>query len=179
MRVCSIAYLGDDHPRELPLKLRSVNMAFHNDEEHYAMAGDRAWAEWNALRPPNGGDVYLGENPLPFGVSMCHQIQCLNQIRQILLDGEDGMPYTEHCFHYLRQSLICRGDLTLEEGGSSMVNPNGEGTVAPTVNKSHTCRDWRQLYDWTVDQQKKWTPEMVNLQEELVEGTFLAMGEGL
>ncbi|THH18332.1 hypothetical protein EW146_g2629 [Bondarzewia mesenterica] len=169
---------GGDHPRELPLFLRTVNMAVHNDEEHYAILGERAEGEWDAIRPPGGGDVYLGQSPYPFSVSLWHQLQCLNHIRRVLAYGDDGTPYTAHCFNYLRQAFLCGADITLEPGGTQMINPHGPGTIAPTVNRTHTCRDWTRVYNWTVEQHAKWTPEMVRLQKDLVNDTFLEMPEG-
>lgn len=175
------AYTGNDHPRELPMgKLSLVNMAVYDDEFHYKMTGPTAHYEWAALRPPNGGDVFLPDPSSPsstlYTVSMWHQLQCLNHIRTVFVHGDTVANNTDtsHCFHYLRQSFLCGADITLEAGGASMVNPHG-GTVAPEANATHTCRDWTQVYKWTVDQQKKWTTEMVELQRNSTKGTILEM----
>ncbi|ATY66303.1 hypothetical protein A9K55_001989 [Cordyceps militaris] len=152
-------YLAGDRPRELPLKVRTIQAAFHDDPSHYGMEGIKATAEWNALRPPGKGFVFLGEERLAFDVSMWHQMHCLNHIRAVLVNGDDGSDHTEHCFHYLRQGILCAADTTLESGGTSMKLANGE-EVATGVGTVHTCRDWRQIYDWMESQHKEWTPDM-------------------
>jgi hypothetical protein len=157
-------------------KLPLVNMAVYDDEFHYQMKGPRADYEWATIRPPNGGDVFLPDpsssNSTLYTVSLWHQLQCLNHIRTVLVQGDNDPNNTDtsHCFHYLRQSFLCAGDLTLEEGGGSMVGP-----VAPEANATHTCRDWTRVYDWTVEQQKGWTSEMVGLQRSAAKGTVLEM----
>ena len=149
------AYLGHDHPRELPIgNLRTVNMAFRDDPEHFAFSGMQAWAEWNAIRPPAGGYVYLGQVYLPLSVSMWHELHCLNHIRTIIVAGDDGSDHTEHCFHYIRQHILCAADTTLEprtQGGKGVIP--GEGVA-------HTCRDWKQVESWTEERHSTWTPEM-------------------
>jgi hypothetical protein len=123
------------------------------------MEGIAATAEWNEIPPPGKGYVFLGEEHLAFGVSMWHQIHCLNHIRAVLVHGDDGSNHTEHCFHYLRQSIFCAADTTLEAGGTSKKLANGD-KVAPGDGTVHTCRDWRQVYDWLESQHKEWTPDM-------------------
>ncbi|KAF1940696.1 hypothetical protein EJ02DRAFT_349380 [Clathrospora elynae] len=152
-------YLAGDRPRELPLKVRTIQAAFHDDPSHYGMEGIPAWAEWNAIRPPGKGFVFLGEEHFVFGVSMWHQMHCLNHIRAVLVNGDDGSDHTAHCFHYLRQGILCAADTTLESGGTGMKLANGD-KVATGVGTVHTCRDWRQVHDWLESQHEQWTPEM-------------------
>lgn len=151
-------YLPGDRPRELPLKVRTVNMAFHDDPSHYAMTGLPAWAEWNAIRPPGKGFTFLGDEYYAFGVSMWHQMHCLNHIRAALVNGDDGSDHTAHCFHYLRQGILCAADTTLEPGGTGMVVESGD-KVATGVGVTHTCRDWRQVHDWMEEKHAGWTEE--------------------
>ncbi|PYI02569.1 hypothetical protein BO78DRAFT_324687 [Aspergillus sclerotiicarbonarius CBS 121057] len=152
-------YLAGDRPRELPLQVRTIQAAFHDDPSYYRMEGLTATAEWNAIRPPGNGFVFLGEEHYAFGVSMWHQMHCLNHIRAVLVNGDDGSDHTEHCFHYLRQGILCAADTTLEAGGTSMKLPNGD-QVATGVGTVHTCRDWRQVYDWMEAKHEQWTPDM-------------------
>ncbi|RHZ67120.1 hypothetical protein CDV55_107929 [Aspergillus turcosus] len=158
-RTQGYTYLAGDRPRELPLKVRTIQAAFHDDPSHYGMEGITATAEWNAIRPPGKGFVFLGEEHFAFGVSMWHQMHCLNHIRAVLVNGDDGSDHTEHCFHYLRQGILCAADTTLEAGGASMELPNGE-KVAAGGGTVHTCRDWRQVYDWMESQHAEWTVDM-------------------
>jgi hypothetical protein len=92
---------------------------------------------------------------LAFGVSMWHQMHCLNHIRGSLVKGNDGAEYTAHCFHYLRQSILCAADTTLEPGNMSMKLASGD-TVASGVGTLHTCRDWRQVHDWMERRHGEW-----------------------
>lgn len=90
---------------------------------------------------------------------MWHQIHCLNRLRAVLLNGDDGSDHTEHCFHYLRESILCAADTTLEPGGTSRLLANGD-KVATGIRTDHTCRDWKQVYDWMAKEYEKWTPDM-------------------
>ncbi|KAH6861791.1 hypothetical protein B0T12DRAFT_433030 [Alternaria alternata] len=148
-------YLAGDRPRELPLKVRTIQAAFHDDPSHYGIEGITAQAEWDAILPPGKGFVVLGEEHLAFGVSMWHQMHCLNHIRGSLVKGNDGAEYTAHCFHYLRQSILCAADTTLEPGNMSMKLASGD-TVASGVGTLHTCRDWRQVHDWMERRHGEW-----------------------
>lgn len=97
-----------------------------------------------------------------FGTSMYHQLHCLTMIRATywnLMDAvEDPLnlegktfprsSHIDHCFDYLRQSVQCAADLTLEpadmsEPGHSKINGWG---VEHT-----TCKDWRVAEQWLRD----------------------------
>ncbi|RKO87144.1 hypothetical protein BDK51DRAFT_8317, partial [Blyttiomyces helicus] len=152
-------YTGLDYPVELPITLRKVNMVWNNNPDHYRLKGTQAWAEWNAIHPSGGGYIYLGDAYHAFGVSMWHQIHCLNHLRTIIVNGDDGSDHTEHCFHYLRQGILCAADTTIEWGGSGM--ESGEEIIATGENTTHVCRDWTQVYDFMEENYKSWTPEMI------------------
>ncbi|KAF5857327.1 hypothetical protein ETB97_005942 [Aspergillus alliaceus] len=152
-------YLAGDRPRELPLKVRTIQATFHNDPSHYGVEGITAMAEWNAIRPPGKGFVFLGEEHFAFGVSMWHQMHCLNHIRAVLVNEDNRSDHMAHCFHYLRQGILCAADTTLESGGTSMDLANGD-KVATGAGTVHTCRDWRQVHDWMESQHKEWTSDM-------------------
>ncbi|KAK8069873.1 hypothetical protein PG994_006489 [Apiospora phragmitis] len=158
-------YLTGNRPRELPLKVRTIQAAFHDDPSHYGMEGISATAEWNTIHPPGKGFAFLREEHFAFGVSMWHQMHCLNHIRTVMVNGDDGLDHTSHCFHYLRQGILCVADTTLEPGGTSKALPNGD-KVATGGGTVHTCRDWRQVHDWMESQHKEWIPGMyVRIQE--------------
>jgi hypothetical protein len=57
------AYIGDDHPIELPLDLDIVALTFE-DSKHYSTSGPTAWSEWDLLDsfPEGHGFVRLGPN---------------------------------------------------------------------------------------------------------------------
>ncbi|TDZ37772.1 Oxidase ustYa [Colletotrichum trifolii] len=155
----SYTYLEGDRPHELPLKVRTIQAQFRDDPDHYGLEGPVATAEWNEIRPPGKGFVFLGEEHFAFGVSMWHQMHCLNHIRAVLVNGDDGSDHTLHCFHYLRQGILCAADTTIEPGGTNKMLPNGD-KVAAGDGAVHTCRDWRQVHDWMESEHGKWTPDM-------------------
>ncbi|KAI0258111.1 hypothetical protein BC834DRAFT_121530 [Gloeopeniophorella convolvens] len=173
-------YIGRDHPRELPLKVGTVNAVFENDTEHYAVDHTvRSWTEWNTIRPPGNGHVFLGKGKLPYGVAMWHQIHCLAHIRANFIKGQMPGIHLQHCFNYLREAILCNADTTLEEGGMSMRAASGVGTVAPRTHATHTCRDWRQVYDYLAAEYDKWTPGMRELVEGVDNATVLATPEDI
>ncbi|KFG85946.1 hypothetical protein MANI_109996 [Metarhizium anisopliae] len=110
---------------------------------------DRRWRE--DLLPPNGGYLTLARAPndttaARLGVAMFHQLRCLAAIRsemqRLQASARGGaQPDAEHqhrdralaCFDYLRQSLLCHADATIE------ADDDGTG--------ERQCRDWRILYE--------------------------------
>ena len=108
-------------------------------------------AEWDANIPGNGV-AYLGEHKQPFTVAMMHQLRCLDIIRAAavayhasdVLDPKDAMSeremrLTEHCMNYMRQTVMCRADLTIE----SVRNLGAHRAVSDI---SRSCRDWTSVY---------------------------------
>ena len=55
-----------------------------------------------------------------------------------------------HCFDYLRQSLMCAADATLETVETNG-NTNGETLLAGVDGwgVTHMCRDYKKLFDWS------------------------------
>lgn len=52
-----------------------------------------------------------------------------------------ALPHTEHCFDYIRQSLMCAADSALEKRNDTIGGVTGWGT-------SHQCRDFSALQEW-------------------------------
>ena len=54
--------------------------------------------------------------------------------------------HMKHCFDYLRQTLMCAADRTLErlqsDDRGTIASVDGWGTV-------HQCQDFQEVYDWT------------------------------
>ncbi|KAM0276855.1 hypothetical protein ACHAQH_006331 [Verticillium albo-atrum] len=57
-------------------------------------------------------------------------------------DPEDGGFHLQHCFEYLRQSILCCGDVTLE-GTQTTFPPGFEGSDG--WDAKHVCRDYEQV----------------------------------
>lgn len=97
-------------------------------------------------------------------MSVFHQLHCLKNIQKALVELQDldksntegqrsGMPrakstdtpdekfarveqsHIEHCFAYLKQSILCAGDTTLE-------GPDKAGRGLHGWGVEHQCREW-------------------------------------
>ncbi|KAJ8697009.1 hypothetical protein PTI98_006823 [Pleurotus ostreatus] len=146
----SYTYAGGDHPRELLDDVPLVNMAFHDDPRYFGLNAHNSSVEWNSLLPAGGGIVFMGDNGTPYDVSMWHQLRCLNSIRRTLIGEADDYKHAEHCFHYLRQAILCSADLTLEPlPPNSTQIPSYQEAQAPGPAIVHTCKNWRQIYHST------------------------------
>lgn len=64
-----------------------------------------------------------------------------------LLDGtanpDTDYKHIDHCFRYLRQSILCCGDTALEGQNPLHSYPGTAGTGAV-----HICKNWPELYLW-------------------------------
>ncbi|KIX93905.1 uncharacterized protein Z520_10242 [Fonsecaea multimorphosa CBS 102226] len=99
-----------------------------------------------AYRPTSAAEVY--------GVSMFHQLHCLMSIKHSLLQPRSSNASLEahivHCVDYLRQSVMCCGDTTLERGHEA------GGIFKPPVDgwgNTHMCRDWDALFSFAMAHQ--------------------------
>ncbi|KAJ7618701.1 hypothetical protein FB45DRAFT_170638 [Roridomyces roridus] len=125
--------------------------------DSFPMSGPEADADWEVLFPPGGGFIQVNETGRLYGFSMFHGIHHLNSIRMALeaafnvsspfarqfFDASDSFGHLQHCTAYLRQSLLCAADSTLE--------PESEHTPGGVagVGVAHMCRDPSVLYDAT------------------------------
>lgn len=95
-----------------------------------------------------------------YNVAVFHQLHCLHSIAGLV---EELLPTTtatqpaphilssrrkhiEHCFEYLRLSLRCCGDTTLEGQGKTVTPPGIDG-----FGSVHMCRDIDGISSWTVE----------------------------
>ncbi|KAG2157925.1 uncharacterized protein EDB93DRAFT_734307 [Suillus bovinus] len=142
------SYIGDDHPIKLPLDLDVVALTFE-DSKYYSTSGLTAWSEWNLLDhfPQGHGFVRLGPNGRLFGVSMFHQLHCLQMIRLALIDGPND--HSGHCLNFLRQAILCNSDTTLDP-----VYTNGSISGSDGLGVTHICRDWSQVYAYIEENQR-------------------------
>ncbi|KAF5364810.1 hypothetical protein D9758_009350 [Tetrapyrgos nigripes] len=162
-------YIEGDHPRHLPLTVGPANMVFKSNLGHFGLGNDPVtWAEWSTMRPREAGYVYLGQTHLPIDVSMWHQVHCLSHIRSLISKGDDGSEHTEHCFHYLRQGILCNADPTLEPRSRQSFDLNGK-EIFPGDEVTHTCKDFQYIYEWTMKHREGWSQEEVD--------RFLSVGQ--
>ncbi|APA14389.1 hypothetical protein sscle_12g091590 [Sclerotinia sclerotiorum 1980 UF-70] len=127
-------------------------------------ATDTAWDEL-FLGKGNGGffnHPYIkGERAT---LSVLHQLHCLDGIRHIyyfnndaatkgtLLVEEELEPHMQrshmrHCLDFLRQSLMCCGDSSIEKVDPELKGVTGWGT-------EHICTSWEQLQKWVGGRQR-------------------------
>ncbi|RAO68378.1 uncharacterized protein BHQ10_004390 [Talaromyces amestolkiae] len=121
---------------------------------------------WRMLEPPGDGIVTIPkqytkdlhpsledkENPnnLIYGVSMFHQLHCLNFLRLAYFDDaiKDLTPeeipiHRDHCLNYIRQAIMCNGDATFES-----VNHQG---VLDGMGATHQCRNFELIFSWAYE----------------------------
>ncbi|KZV92303.1 hypothetical protein EXIGLDRAFT_675317 [Exidia glandulosa HHB12029] len=143
----SYTYEDGDIPEQLDIPPLPLARMYMEDTVHYQVDGPGADEEWDSLFPRgHRGYVVLGPDHRLFGISVFHQLHCLNNIRfAIAARVHNGTPpssHVTHCLQYLRQMVLCRAETTLE--------PVDDTVVPETVRSSgvgHTCRDWKTLYD--------------------------------
>ncbi|GKT65086.1 hypothetical protein ColTof4_07474 [Colletotrichum tofieldiae] len=100
-----------------------------------------------------------------FTTSMTHQLHCLYAILESYAglavngsaavdmhshipegtEGAEGPWHLQHCFEYLRQAIMCAGDVALE--GTQTTFPAGF-TGSDGWDAKHVCKDYKQVYDY-------------------------------
>ena len=151
-RVVSVIYLTkfcstqgyrefDFPPSIIPLSQHPYNARLTIEDSVYYEPN--ATAEWSTLFPPGGGFVRLGPEHRLFGVSMFHQLHCLDKMRRAVVHdppSEWERWHTQHCLNYVRQMLLCASSNRLEP-----VKETAEGLKVDGLGLEHTCRDWSVL----------------------------------
>jgi len=137
------SYVGDDYPDEWPLEREKVVMQFDNPKR-FRLDSEDGVAEWAALIPGDGL-VHLGPSRQPYTIGMVHQLKCLNIIREEMVrdrtkDDRTPSMLGRHCLNYMRQIIMCRGDLELESFQyASHHNPIDWRGV-------YECKDWEAVF---------------------------------
>ncbi|KAL1859076.1 hypothetical protein VTK73DRAFT_7595 [Phialemonium thermophilum] len=89
-----------------------------------------------------------------YSLSVTHQLHCLAVLRDVIIKYEkrdksrfagDGHEY--HCLDYIRQSILCAGDTTLDHADDRSVDEDGRvlryGFTG--ARSTHQCRDWEAI----------------------------------
>jgi hypothetical protein len=67
---------------------------------------------------------------------------------------QDPIPdHVEHCFDYLRQTLMCAGDMTIEHSREPPLGEKRDTTDGWGVE--HQCKDWNEMVGWTLKHKAK------------------------
>ncbi|KAH7348465.1 hypothetical protein BKA65DRAFT_427480 [Rhexocercosporidium sp. MPI-PUGE-AT-0058] len=95
-----------------------------------------------------------------YGVSMYHQLHCLMMIRTLYWqalrgdrnlkmdendDLEEEMGHVNHCFDYIRQGIMCAGDMSIESAADPR---DGEGPHISGIGMRHECKSWSASRKW-------------------------------
>ena len=64
------------------------------------------------------------------------------------LETNSTSDHLEHCFDYLRQGIMCAGDLTLE---SARVEKDGSRIQVDGWGIAHQCRDWNAIKTFAIE----------------------------
>ncbi|KAK0511063.1 hypothetical protein JMJ35_006615 [Cladonia borealis] len=138
-----------------------IALEFNKTFTESSAQADRAWKD---VMPPEGGFFDYpspGEGRATF--SVYHQMHCLNGIRKsywtfveaalsgrVLRKDEIGHmaapAHVQHCIDFLRQSLMCKADTTIEIRDEAIMGVKGFGV-------RHECVDWDRLIAWTARRQ--------------------------
>ncbi|EIM84317.1 uncharacterized protein STEHIDRAFT_159001 [Stereum hirsutum FP-91666 SS1] len=145
------SYSGDDYPIQLPLYLPTVSLVYENTER-FGVSDLSSWSDWRSTDafPKGNGFVKLGPQARLFGLSMFHQLHCLQMIRHAILAG-DAEDHVQHCLNMIRQAILCAADTTLDPLDVS--NDDGAPIAADGVGQTHMCRDWDMVYQFVNDNQ--------------------------
>lgn len=148
----TLAFIGDDHPRRLPIEQKFIKMTVQ-ESVHFDITAPESQAEWLWTASAGDGHVRIGQDKHMFAVAMFHELHCLRAIRGVIENGWDTITHERqghllHCFNYIRQYILCAADTTLEPGDFTKRN-----FTTSRVGATHTCVDWEPLY---VMMKEKW-----------------------
>ncbi|KZW04460.1 hypothetical protein EXIGLDRAFT_716414 [Exidia glandulosa HHB12029] len=153
-------YYGKDFPPELEMHVPLTTQVFDAAREYTLYADDA----WQSLFTRSNGYVRLGDVGQPFAVAMWHQLHCLDGLRDALKHGREGnmtdedVGHIDHCLDYLRQTVRCWSDTTLE-AAERVEMPDGTARAGATgIGDLHICRDWRHVTDYVEDNYEIWQP---------------------
>lgn len=110
-----------------------------------------------------------------FTTSVTHQLHCLyvilkahNSMKLVVTEPGPAKPYTledpwhlNHCFDYIRQAIMCAGDVALEGAATSFpVDEHGHDRGGSDGwDAIHVCKDYSQIYAYLEEKtvsHKKW-----------------------
>ncbi|KAG6873901.1 hypothetical protein C0995_009680 [Termitomyces sp. Mi166 len=141
-------YMGDDFPLEYPIgPLEEIATTLHETVRLQIYDEDpSATQEWQLLEklPKGYGRVRLGPDHRLFLITMFHQFHCLRAIELRLHDRNTSDIDSEHyghCLNYLRQTLLCDANYSLEEGDFMEKDLEND-----RVGSTMICRDWEKVY---------------------------------
>ena len=140
-------------------------MTIQIDPHSFPISGPGATEKWESIYPPGYGFVRLGDSARLLCVAMFHQLHCIEKMRIFLDNPNDthvGFPHQQHCMNYLRQSFLCKTDLTLEPLDMDALDINTIYADDLDISSrsgsgvAHICGDWETTYEVVGDNYKQW-----------------------
>ncbi|MCJ1358828.1 MAG: hypothetical protein MMC33_008828 [Icmadophila ericetorum] len=144
---------------------------FRPDPLYSAKPSPETNAAWNALQPQGSGFVSIEHpelygitrpgvpskhtgQPERFAIAVFHQLHCLTMIREMYYTPPEEKyhsmaiaTHAEHCFDYIRQSLQCNADMTLEF--TNHERKDGKPFTVDGWGVEHKfCKDWDRIFEW-------------------------------
>lgn len=118
--------------------------------------------DWKKYDYPAGQETEYG---MIYSVALFHQMHCLGQLRRftwMFLDAisnndteamdkvkdmfaMDHMDHMNHCFDYLRQSIACSGDMTMEW---PRTEADGRRFAVDGWGIPHECKNWGNIMEY-------------------------------
>ena len=119
---------------------------------HYQTLGFAVDNVWLSATSSSYGYLRLGPGSRLFDTTMSHELHCLRVLNLAFTEAwslETG--HIHHCLNYLRQSILCDCDLTLEPGDFER-----RDFTTTRMGGNHICRDWSVWYDIMDRNYKAW-----------------------
>ncbi|EGO00655.1 hypothetical protein SERLA73DRAFT_105003 [Serpula lacrymans var. lacrymans S7.3] len=153
----SYTYLGSDYPQTWPIHTRKPVLMSSDNSLRFRLDSPDGANEWAAIVPPNNALIHLGPHRQPFSLSLFHQLRCLDVIRADMTRDRNRNDTTRqegdlarHCLNYIKQMVLCRGDLQLEPFQyASHKSPIDLYGV-------YHCNDWGAVYDQVHENQREY-----------------------
>ncbi|KAG9239962.1 hypothetical protein BJ878DRAFT_333968 [Calycina marina] len=108
-------------------------------------------AKWNTIMPVGAGWGQPNQFPF-FTTTMTHQLHCLWMMGQMFSKMETGstkdlpadyQSHYLHCIDYIRQGVMCLGDMSLEAHAETDADDNGPGDGSWSGH--HVCKDYSKI----------------------------------
>ncbi|KAH8662351.1 hypothetical protein BX600DRAFT_318544 [Xylariales sp. PMI_506] len=120
------------------------------------MLSEELLDQWKTLLPVGAG---WGKKDTFYTTTMTHQLHCIFMMARIYaglttndargLDPDYDSHYL-HCIDYLRQGVMCSGDLALELHQPTDANDNGPGDGS--WSGIHVCKDYSHMKSYLAEQ---------------------------
>lgn len=131
-------------------------------ESHsYPLVRPFSFSDIASYNGANEGLIRKGPDNRAFVVSMFHQLHCMTNFRHAFLKNSQlaasGAAHMGHCLKYIRQEIMCKADLTLEDYDFMSANFS-----EPEMrrHKPRTCKNYEQLLNEVEINFLNWLKEM-------------------